>query len=43
MAVTAHLDFVLTALDEQFRADRNEDIARLRLEHENARRTPPQG
>ena len=42
-AVTAHLDFVLTALDEQFRADRNEDIARLRLEHENARRMPPQG
>ena len=39
-AVTAHLDFVLTALDEQFRSDRNEDIARLRLDHENARRAP---
>jgi GntR family transcriptional repressor for pyruvate dehydrogenase complex len=42
-AITAHLDFVLTTLDEQFRADRNEDIARLRLEHEQSRRNPPQG
>jgi len=42
-AITAHLDFVLTTLDEQFRADRNEDIARLRLEHEQSRRNQPQG
>lgn len=39
-AITAHLDFVLTTLDEQFRADRNEDIARLRLEYEQSRRAP---
>lgn len=36
-AVEAHLDFVETALAEQLRAERNETIARQRLEHENAR------
>ena len=37
-AVTAHLNFVELALSDQQKADRNEDIARQRLEHERARR-----
>lgn len=36
-AVVAHLDFVETALRDQQRADRNEDIAQLRLQHEQNR------
>ncbi|MGR3571620.1 FadR/GntR family transcriptional regulator [Brevirhabdus sp.] len=33
VAVEAHLDFVETSLAEQRKADRNEDVARLRFEH----------
>jgi len=33
-AVEAHLDFVKSALADQIRSDKNEDIARLRFEHE---------
>lgn len=36
-AITAHLDFVKTALKDQQTTDKNEDVARLRLEHEKAR------
>mgnify|MGYP001075740492 FL=1 len=36
-AVEAHLDYVAGALTDQQRADRNEDVARQRLEHEKAR------
>ncbi|WP_434614650.1 FCD domain-containing protein [Tabrizicola sp. M-4] len=36
-AVEAHLGFVETALSEQFRAERNEAVARQRLEHEQGR------
>jgi GntR family transcriptional repressor for pyruvate dehydrogenase complex len=36
-AIVAHLDFVRAALSDQQRADRNEAIARQRLEHENMR------
>lgn len=36
-AVEAHLTYVETALTEQIRAERNESIARQRLEHEQAR------
>lgn len=36
-AVEAHLTFVETALNEQIRAERNESIARQRLEHEQGR------
>lgn len=39
-AIGSHLEFVQIALDEQFKSDRNEDIARLRLEHEQSRRGP---
>lgn len=33
-AVHAHMDFVEKSLRDQHRADRNEDVARLRLDHE---------
>ena len=33
-AVEAHLDYVERALMDQQKADRNEDIARQRLDHE---------
>ncbi|RFP90117.1 FCD domain-containing protein [Rhodobacteraceae bacterium 63075] len=33
-AVEAHLDFVKSALADQIKSDKNEDIARLRFEHE---------
>ena len=36
-AVEAHLSFVEKALEEQIRAERNEETARLRLEHETGR------
>jgi len=36
-AVSAHLDYVEQALTEQIRAARNEDVARQRFEHEQAR------
>lgn len=36
-AVTAHLDFVETALSRQIKAEKNEDIARQRLEAEAGR------
>ena len=36
-AVEAHLGFVETALSEQLRAERNEGVARQRLEHEQGR------
>ena len=36
-AVEAHLTYVETALTEQIRAERNESIARQRLEHEQGR------
>ncbi|MBA4352306.1 MAG: GntR family transcriptional regulator [Rhodobacter sp.] len=36
-AIEAHLTFVETALNEQIRAERNESIARQRLEHEQGR------
>jgi GntR family transcriptional repressor for pyruvate dehydrogenase complex len=36
-AVTAHLDYVQTALSEQKKADRNETYAQKRLDHENRR------
>ncbi len=36
-AVEAHLSFVEEALSDQQRADRNEEIARQRLEHERSR------
>lgn len=36
-AVEAHLSFVETALSDQLKAERNEETARLRLEHENNR------
>jgi GntR family transcriptional repressor for pyruvate dehydrogenase complex len=36
-AVVAHMDFVETALRDQLRAERHEDIAQLRLDHEKAR------
>ncbi|KNG94745.1 FCD domain-containing protein [Pseudaestuariivita atlantica] len=36
-AVEAHLDFVETALRDQQRADRNEEIARQRFDHEKSR------
>lgn len=36
-AVEAHLGFVETALSEQLRAERNEAVARQRLEHEQGR------
>ncbi len=36
-AVEAHLTYVETALTEQIRAERNETIARQRLEHEQGR------
>ena len=36
-AVEAHLGFVETALSEQLRAERNETVARQRLEHEQSR------
>lgn len=36
-AIEAHLGFVETALSEQLRADRNETVARQRLEHEQTR------
>ncbi len=36
-AVEAHMKYVETALRAQARADRNEDIARQRIEHEKAR------
>ncbi|MDR9486316.1 MULTISPECIES: FadR/GntR family transcriptional regulator [Sediminimonas] len=37
-AVEAHLNYVERALTDQQTADRNEDIARLRLDHEQTRR-----
>jgi GntR family transcriptional regulator, transcriptional repressor for pyruvate dehydrogenase complex len=37
LAVEAHLSFVEEALSDQQRADRNEEIARQRLEHERSR------
>jgi len=36
-AVNAHLDFVEVALGEQLKAERNEVIARQRLDHELSR------
>ena len=36
-AVEAHLSYVERALQDQHKADRNEEIARLRLEHQKAR------
>jgi len=36
-AVVAHMDYVESALRDQLRADRNEDIARLRFDHEKSR------
>lgn len=36
-AVSGHLDFVEKSLTNQLRSARNEDVARLRLEHEKAR------
>lgn len=36
-AVETHLDYVANALTDQQRADRNEDVARQRLEHEKSR------
>ncbi|MDN5787494.1 FadR/GntR family transcriptional regulator [Pseudorhodobacter sp.] len=36
-AVDSHLDYVQTALRDQLQSDRFEEIARLRLDHENAR------
>jgi GntR family transcriptional regulator, transcriptional repressor for pyruvate dehydrogenase complex len=36
-AVTAHLNYVETALSDQIRAERNEGIARLRLAQEAER------
>lgn len=36
-AIAAHLDLVEQALTERIRADRNEEIARLRLDHETGR------
>ncbi len=36
-AVEAHLDYVYGALFDQQKADRNEAVARMRLEHENSR------
>lgn len=36
-AIEAHLTYVETALNEQIRAERNESIARQRLEHEQGR------
>ena len=36
-AVTRHLDYVETALSDQQKFERNEDIARLRFEHEQSR------
>ena len=36
-AVEAHLSYVERALQDQHRADKNEKIARLRLQHEQAR------
>ncbi len=36
-AVKAHMAFVKTALTDQHTTDQNESVARLRLEHENAR------
>jgi GntR family transcriptional repressor for pyruvate dehydrogenase complex len=36
-AVEAHLNFVEQALVDQIRADKNETIARQRLEHEESR------
>ena len=35
-AVEAHLDYVERALRDQQKAERNEDIARQRLDHERA-------
>jgi len=36
-AVESHLSYVEQALTEQIRADRNEDVARQRFEHEKSR------
>lgn len=36
-AIVAHLDYVEAALADQIKADRNEDVARQRLEHERLR------
>ncbi|MDK3020258.1 FadR/GntR family transcriptional regulator [Pseudodonghicola flavimaris] len=36
-AVEAHLDYVRAALEDQRRAERNETVARQRLEHENSK------
>ena len=36
-AMTAHMDYVRSALDDQRRADRNEAIAQQRFEHEQTR------
>ncbi|MEP1637577.1 FCD domain-containing protein [Ascidiaceihabitans sp.] len=36
-AVHAHMDFVEKSLRDQQRADRNEDVARLRLDHEESK------
>jgi len=36
-AVETHLDYVENALQDQLRANRNEDIARQRFEHETSR------
>lgn len=38
-AVVAHMDFVETSLRDQLRAERHEDIAQLRLDHEKARQS----
>ncbi|NND21045.1 MAG: GntR family transcriptional regulator, partial [Silicimonas sp.] len=36
-AVEAHMDFVHSALTDYQRAERNEEIARKRLDHESGR------
>ncbi len=36
-AVEAHMDFVQAAMQDQIRAERNETVARLRLDHEHSR------
>jgi len=36
-AIEAHIDYVRASLSDQFKADRNEKIARQRLEHETER------
>ena len=37
LAVTLHMDFIEQAMHDQIKADKHEEIARLRLEHEQSR------